>query len=200
MVRQQRARTGGRRWRVQSDSRGDSPRRFGERQSAAEELPHVHPDHSLSLALERMGTSGLNVLPVVSRANVRQLMGIIALDDILDAYGVAKRSSTMEPQRIMANALRRTIVPGNLRVGLPCNRGALCGRYVSRQDGAGGERWSRRHVCSSKGRLDATRRRTPRRSSGSRTPSRLSATIATICGHWRRRSWRREGLPTPNRL
>ena len=64
--------------------------------STAEELPHVHPDHSLSLALERMGTSGLNVLPVVSRANVRQLIGIIALDDILDAYGVAKRGSPME--------------------------------------------------------------------------------------------------------
>jgi len=58
--------------------------------STAEEL-HVHTDHSLSLALERMGTSGLNVLPVVSRANVRQLLGIIALDDILSAYGVAKR-------------------------------------------------------------------------------------------------------------
>lgn len=63
--------------------------------STAEEL-HVHPDHSLSLALERMGTSGLNVLPVVSRANVRQLLGIIALDDILSAYGVAKRDRTGE--------------------------------------------------------------------------------------------------------
>ncbi len=64
--------------------------------STAEELPHVHPDHSLSLALERMGASGLNVLPVVSRANVRQLIGVIALDDILDAYGVAKRGSLRE--------------------------------------------------------------------------------------------------------
>ena len=61
--------------------------------STAEELPHVHPDHSLSLALERMGTSGLNVLPVVSRADVRQLIGIIALDDILNAYGVVKQAS-----------------------------------------------------------------------------------------------------------
>ena len=43
-----------------------------------------------------MGASGLNVLPVVSRANLRQLLGIIALDDILDAYGVAKRGSPME--------------------------------------------------------------------------------------------------------
>jgi len=65
-------------------------------QFASEELPHVHPDHSLSLALERMGTSGLNVLPVVSRADVRHLIGIITLDDILNAYGVSKRDSPME--------------------------------------------------------------------------------------------------------
>lgn len=64
--------------------------------SPAEGPPYIHPDHSLSLALERMGTSGLNVLPVVSRANVRRLIGIITLDDILNAYGVAKRGSSME--------------------------------------------------------------------------------------------------------
>ena len=62
----------------------------------AEDIPYVHPDHSLSLALERMGSSGLNVLPVVSRANLRLLIGIIALDDILDAYGVTKRGNSME--------------------------------------------------------------------------------------------------------
>jgi CBS domain-containing protein len=43
------------------------------------------------VALERMGNTGLNVLPVVSRANVRLLIGMIALDDVLDAYGVARR-------------------------------------------------------------------------------------------------------------
>ncbi len=59
----------------------------------ADQLPHVHPDHSLSLALERMGASGLNVLPVVSRANVRQLLGIVVLDDILRTYGVTKRNN-----------------------------------------------------------------------------------------------------------
>ena len=61
-----------------------------------EEFPHVHPDHSLSLVLERMGASGLNVLPVVSRANVRELIGIVALDDILGAYGVGKRGAPAE--------------------------------------------------------------------------------------------------------
>ena len=33
-------------------------------------LPHVHPDHSLALALERMGASGHRVMPVVGRAKV----------------------------------------------------------------------------------------------------------------------------------
>jgi CIC family chloride channel protein len=60
------------------------------------ELSHVHPDHSLSLALERMGDCGLNVLPVVSRANVRDLIGVIALDDILKAYGVVKPGGSLE--------------------------------------------------------------------------------------------------------
>jgi CIC family chloride channel protein len=63
---------------------------------ASSEFHHLHPDHSLSLALERMGTSGLNVLPVVSRANVHLLLGIVVLDDILAAYGVTKRENFME--------------------------------------------------------------------------------------------------------
>jgi len=66
---------------------------LGHGSPTADQLPHVHPDHSLSLALERMGASGLNVLPVVSRANVRQLLGIVVLDDILHTYGVTKRNN-----------------------------------------------------------------------------------------------------------
>ena len=62
------------------------------------ESAHVHPDHPLSLALERMGSSGLRALPVVSRANVRQLLGIVLLDDILDFYGVNQSSDESEPQ------------------------------------------------------------------------------------------------------
>jgi CIC family chloride channel protein len=62
--------------------------------SAVEEFPHVHPDHSLSLALERMGASGVNVLPVVSRANIHELVGIVVLDDVLKAYGVARQGTS----------------------------------------------------------------------------------------------------------
>ena len=60
------------------------------------ELPHVHVDHTLSLALERMGSSHLHALPVVSRANVRQLLGVVVLDDILAAYGVAEPAKVWE--------------------------------------------------------------------------------------------------------
>jgi CIC family chloride channel protein len=49
-------------------------------------FPHVHADQSLPFALERMGATQLEMLPVVSRADVRKLEGIITLQDILEAY------------------------------------------------------------------------------------------------------------------
>jgi chloride channel protein, CIC family len=52
-------------------------------------FPHVHSDQGLDLALERMGASQLDVLPVVSRANVHELEGIVTLGDVLDSYGVS---------------------------------------------------------------------------------------------------------------
>ncbi len=69
---------------------------FPDRPHRAEELPHVHSDQGVDVALERMGRSGYNVLPVVSRSNVRQLEGIVTLDDILEAYGVAKLPGAAE--------------------------------------------------------------------------------------------------------
>jgi CIC family chloride channel protein len=51
------------------------------------DMPHLHTDHSLAIALDRMGSSKLRVLPVVSRANVRQLVGLVTLDGVLNAYG-----------------------------------------------------------------------------------------------------------------
>jgi len=55
----------------------------------AREFPHVHPDQGLDLALERMGTNHLEILPVVSRANVHKLEGVVTLRDVLDVYGVS---------------------------------------------------------------------------------------------------------------
>ncbi|MCI0620080.1 MAG: CBS domain-containing protein, partial [Acidobacteria bacterium] len=55
-------------------------------------FPHVHDDQSLELALQRLGQAGLDVIPVVSRANVHELVGVITLGDILKKYGVGRRT------------------------------------------------------------------------------------------------------------
>jgi CIC family chloride channel protein len=52
------------------------------------EFPHLHVDHSLSMALERMGASQINAIPVVSRADVHKLEGVVTLKDVLAIYGV----------------------------------------------------------------------------------------------------------------
>ena len=51
-------------------------------------FPHVHPDQGLDLALERMGVNQIEILPVVDRADVHKLEGVVTLRDVLDAYGV----------------------------------------------------------------------------------------------------------------
>jgi len=51
-------------------------------------FPHVHTDHGLHLALERLGSDRLDLLPVVSRANAHQLLGVVTLRDVLQSYGV----------------------------------------------------------------------------------------------------------------
>src|ERR1017187_2476870 len=51
-------------------------------------FPHTHADQGLDLALARMGTNQIEILPVVNRANVHKLEGIVTLRDVLDAYGV----------------------------------------------------------------------------------------------------------------
>ena len=51
------------------------------------EFPHLHSDHALHLALDRMSSTHLDVLPVVSRSNVHRLEGVVSLRDVLDSYG-----------------------------------------------------------------------------------------------------------------
>jgi CIC family chloride channel protein len=70
---------------------GESERTVGDLlkgTAEGEELVHVHTDHPLSEALFRMGESGHDVLPVVSRANARVLLGLVTLKDVLKAFGV----------------------------------------------------------------------------------------------------------------
>ncbi|HKR95755.1 MAG TPA: CBS domain-containing protein, partial [Candidatus Angelobacter sp.] len=57
------------------------------------DFPHVHADHALHLALERMSSAHVDILPVVNRANVHKLEGVVTLKDVLDSYGVDPRGS-----------------------------------------------------------------------------------------------------------
>jgi CIC family chloride channel protein len=51
-------------------------------------VPHLHMDHALHLVLERMSTYHLDVLPVVHRADIHNLLGVVTLQDVLDSYGI----------------------------------------------------------------------------------------------------------------
>jgi len=57
------------------------------------DFPHVHADHPLHLALERMSKAHIDILPVVNRADIHKLEGIITLRDVLDSYGVDSTGS-----------------------------------------------------------------------------------------------------------
>ncbi len=50
--------------------------------------PYVHMDHPLSFALERMRNAHVDLLPVVSRANIHEICGVISQKQILQEYGV----------------------------------------------------------------------------------------------------------------
>jgi CIC family chloride channel protein len=52
------------------------------------QVPHLHTDHALHLALERMSKYHFDVLPVVHRADIHKLEGVVTLADVLNAYGV----------------------------------------------------------------------------------------------------------------
>ncbi len=54
-----------------------------------QEFPHLHADQSLHVALDRMGSAGVDLLPVVSRADVHRMEGIVLLRDVLDSYRIA---------------------------------------------------------------------------------------------------------------
>ncbi len=47
-------------------------------------------DHGFDLALERMGAHHVELLPVVNRADVHKLEGVVTLRDVLHAYGVGR--------------------------------------------------------------------------------------------------------------
>ncbi len=54
----------------------------------APDFPHVHPDHTLDVAMRRLAETGLSMLPVVSRSNIRELKGTISIQDVMAAYAL----------------------------------------------------------------------------------------------------------------
>lgn len=65
----------------------------GQRKALSEVLvagsfPHLHRDHTIAQALDRMASSRVDLLPVVSRADIHHLEGIVTLQDVLVQYGV----------------------------------------------------------------------------------------------------------------
>jgi CIC family chloride channel protein len=73
-----------------------------------ENFSHVHPDHTLELALRRLAESGAGALPVVSRGDVRKVLGRISVDDILATY---RRGGAAEPA---PEVVPETSVPSRL--------------------------------------------------------------------------------------
>jgi CIC family chloride channel protein len=52
--------------------------------------PYTHADHPVSNALEIMRDGGVDALPVVSRANLNKMVGVVTLRAILALYGVGE--------------------------------------------------------------------------------------------------------------
>jgi len=63
-------------------------------------VPFLHPDHPLDTALRLIGEWPL--LPVIHRANLQQLLGVVSLDDVMRAYrGAGLGESHAEPTQVV---------------------------------------------------------------------------------------------------
>jgi len=60
-------------------------------------FPHVHEDHSPATALERMSAHHCTTLPVVDRANVRWMKGVLEFDELIESYGVPRTAVKWRP-------------------------------------------------------------------------------------------------------
>ena len=53
--------------------------------------PAVHVDDPLELAMRRLADRRIAALPVVSRTNVREVIGTVSLEDVMSAYAMGER-------------------------------------------------------------------------------------------------------------
>ena len=101
----------------------------------AHEFPHVHADHTLDIAMRRIAETGLPVLPVVSRTNIRELQGVVSMQDILSAYAMGKadpQDAPVLPRRKLAELLAGILV---VMAGLGAVGGFLSYHYRAERAG-----------------------------------------------------------------
>ncbi len=100
---------------------------------SAEAFPHVHVDQPVEMVLQRMGRAHLDVLPVVSRTNVHELLGVIALADLPAAYSGGEDGESAFERRhetpTSGRALLAVVVAGVL--GLFLLGGFLAHHYAA---------------------------------------------------------------------
>ena len=102
---------------------------------AADHFPHVHADHTLDFTARRLAETGLKILPVVSRTNIREMQGTISMDGIVAAYATGKVEPEEEP--LLREGKSATLLAGILSVllGLAVVGGFL--GYYFRSERAG---------------------------------------------------------------
>jgi CIC family chloride channel protein len=69
----------------------------------------LYPDDSFDTALTRLAAAQVGMLPVVSRSDVRTLLGMVSLDDILEAYQHSPTEQKGEDLSPASPSLRRLV-------------------------------------------------------------------------------------------
>jgi chloride channel protein, CIC family len=63
-------------------------------QLSNDELPYVYADQSVDIALRRMARIEINLLPVVTRAAERRLVGTISINNVMAKYGLSGNNAS----------------------------------------------------------------------------------------------------------
>lgn len=102
---------------------------------SADVFPHVHADQTVEIVLQRMGQANMDVLPVVSRSDVREILGVVALLDLPAAcdQGLEEESASewVHVERSSPRALLAAVLAGVL--GLFLLGGLLANHYYSQR-------------------------------------------------------------------
>ena len=96
---------------------------------AGDDALHVHRDHPLSVALQRMGEARRDSLPVVSRQDARIVVGVITL---VDAAGGLRRCTGVESDDGSRAGFNRMICRRNTNPAATCVTAGSCLHAPSR--------------------------------------------------------------------